>query len=172
MKKDKNVIVDIVISDELFVKILQDKFNSSTDYKLNTYMLCNDFINALKKTVFTKYQHHIVILDYFISSKDGSGLKNGIEVLKHIKETDPNIEVIMLSEEDDVKAASAATRVGALNFIKKNENSFMRLHNSIKWAVSERNLRRLKRQSRAALHLFLTIIVVIIIVVFFIYYLS
>lgn len=170
MKKDKNIIVDIVVNDELFVKIIKDKFESTTDYKIRTYLLCSDFIKELKKTIFTKYHHHIVILDYFISSEDGSDLSNGLEILKFIKETDPNIVVIMLSEKDEVEAASAATRIGAISFIKKNENSFMRIHNNIKWAVSERNLKRLRSQSRAALHIFLTIIVVIIIVVFIIYY--
>ncbi|MDF2437911.1 MAG: hypothetical protein K0Q95_2287 [Bacteroidota bacterium] len=60
----------------------------------------------------------VVILDYFLQGK------NGNEILKTIKELNPRTEVIMLSGNEDVGTAVESFRLGAKNFVVKNNNAW------------------------------------------------
>jgi len=51
--------------------------------------------------------------------------------------------------------------LGAVECIKKNENSFIRIHNTIKWIISNRAILDKKSQAKFALYIFLLILFVI-----------
>jgi DNA-binding NtrC family response regulator len=73
----------------------------------------------------------IIFLDYNFD-KAGPNAKNGIEILKTIKESDPNIEVVMFSGQDKIEVAVNTMKYGAFDYIVKNESSFHRSENAIK----------------------------------------
>ena len=67
-------------------------------------------------------QHtQIVILDYFL---DG---KNGLEILKAIKNVNPNTEVIMLSGNEDIAIAVKTFRAGAKDYVVKGTGSWRKI---------------------------------------------
>lgn len=66
-------------------------------------------------------QTDVVILDYFLSGK------NGNEILRSIKELNPRTEVIMLSSSESVETAVESFRLGAKNFVVKNNNAWRKL---------------------------------------------
>jgi two-component system response regulator AtoC len=69
-----------------------------------------------------------VILDHILSS---NGL-NGDGVLKKIKKKNDNINVIIISAQDDVKTATELMKLGAFDYIIKNEDmTFFNLENSL-----------------------------------------
>jgi len=68
-----------------------------------------------------------VILDYLI--KEGM---NGDEVLKRLKLNFPDIEVIILSGQEDVEIASSIIRNGATDYVVKNKMSFFNIGNTLK----------------------------------------
>jgi DNA-binding NarL/FixJ family response regulator len=71
--------------------------------------------DALKKIDDTT---NIVILDYLLEGK------NGLEILKLIKEKNPKTEVVMLSSNEDIALAIDSFRAGAKDYIVKGRGSW------------------------------------------------
>ena len=84
---------------------------------------------------------HMVILDYYLNEKGKTG-KNGVEVLKTIKDKFPNTEVIMHSSNEDVAVAIEAMKIGASDYIIKGTNSWKKLQLLVERTVTQpiRNL--------------------------------
>ena len=68
----------------------------------------------------------VIILDYLI--KEGM---NGDEVLKRIKLNYKDIEVIILSGQEDVDVATDIIRQGATDYVVKNKMSFFNIGNTL-----------------------------------------
>ncbi len=161
MKKDNNVIIYLVDDDEFQLKLLQNKFKNTTKYQLKTFKDGESFLEHLIKNPVSKKNIVIVILDYFLKTDQASSTKNGLEILKHIREINPQISVIMYSVSDDIDVATSAMHHGAINFIKKNENSFSRINNTINWIISEINLKRKRMHSKVTFRVFIGMVIVI-----------
>ncbi len=73
----------------------------------------------------------MVILDHFLNGK------NGLEVLKEIKEINPKTEVIMLSSNEDIALAIQTFRAGAKDYIIKGPSSWNKLTQLIHHVVTE-----------------------------------
>lgn len=75
----------------------------------------NDCINNLDKNP------DIVILDYEMKGIDG------IETLKRIKEYNSHIKVIMCSNQEDINIAIRSVKLGAVNYVRKNELAYNKI---------------------------------------------
>ncbi len=94
-------------------KYLDDTFGATI--KISTFY---DGESCLKNLT---DQTHIVVLDYFLNGK------NGIEVLKEIKNISPKTEVIMFTSNEDIATAIKAFRTGAKDYIVKGKDSWQKL---------------------------------------------
>jgi len=74
---------------------------------------------------------HVVILDYFMTGK------NGIDILKQIKTTNPKTEVIMLSSNEEMAVALEAFRAGAKDYVVKGDGYWKKIINLIGNVVSK-----------------------------------
>lgn len=72
----------------------------------------------------------IVILDFHLNAHLENA-KNGVEVLKEIKEISPETQVIMLSGQDKIDVAVDTMKYGAFDYIVKGESAFSRIENVI-----------------------------------------
>jgi len=63
--------------------------------------------------IFTKNSVDLILLDILLP--DG----NGLDLLANLKETDPNVEIIMVTAVNDVQAAVKAIKLGAYEYIIK-----------------------------------------------------
>lgn len=165
-KKDF-INIYLVDDDELHLRILLNKFNSTTNYNIHTFQNGEELLETLVKKKKSKKSIDIIILDYLLSVNGDH--KNGVEILKIIKEIYPEYEVIMLSGKGDIDTAISAMHHGALTFIEKSENSFPRLNNSIKWIVSEKRLKRRKQETIFSTKLFVIILLILLISSYIIY---
>lgn len=68
-----------------------------------------------------------IILDHILSDDDDK--LNGIDVLKHIKLYKSNINVIILSGQENTGIAATMMKEGAYDYIIKNEMTFFNLKN-------------------------------------------
>ncbi|MFH2142744.1 MAG: response regulator [Bacteroidota bacterium] len=166
--KDQKVYIYLIDDDELHLKILQGKFESSTTYELKAFQSGETFLDFILKNPIPKNVIPIVILDYFLRSKENEEAKNGVEILKLLKNINPNIEVIMLSAMDDVDIATAAMHYGAVTFVKKNENSFTRLNSNIQWIISQKDFEsKKKRHKRSRIYFVIVLSILLLLTVLF-----
>jgi DNA-binding NtrC family response regulator len=162
--KESDINIYIVDDDELLSKILRTKFEQTGDYRIISFVTGEEFLEYISKTQFIKRQIHIVILDYLLKSNTNPNAKNGIDILKSVRDLNRDIEVIMLSGLDDVDIATKTIKMGAVSFIKKNENSFLRVQNNVKFIISEKRLKLTRNQSQITRHTFFTLIALVLVV--------
>lgn len=91
---------------------IQNKFKG---IKISTFNDGESCIREVDKNT------NIVILDYYM---DG---KNGLDVLKEIKEINPKTEVVMLSSNNDLDVVIKSLRSGATDYVVKGPSSWSRL---------------------------------------------
>jgi DNA-binding NtrC family response regulator len=126
----------LIVDDERFIRITLDAALRSWGYET----LEAETV-AEGKQLFVEDDPDVVLLD--IDLPDGSGL----DLLREIKEQNPEIIVIMITANVDVENTIAALRGGAYDFIGKPiklEELRVTLHN----ALETRQLRREVRRSR------------------------
>ncbi len=87
----------------------------------------------------------IVILDYHLNGHN-TDAKNGVEILKTMKERHPETQVIMLSGQDKLDVAVDCMKYGAYDYVIKGETAFSRMENALN-NVSE--LHRMKTINNA-----------------------
>jgi DNA-binding NtrC family response regulator len=73
----------------------------------------------------------IVILDYFLEGK------NGLEILKSIKNANSNTEVIMLSGNEDIILAIETFRAGAIDYVLKGRGSWKKIIKLVNHIITE-----------------------------------
>ncbi len=166
--KESDINIYLVDDDELLNKILRTKFEQAGGYKIYSFTNGESFLEHFIKRKFNKKQIHIVILDYLLKSSDNLQTKNGLDILKTIREINPEVEVIMLSGVEDVDVAANAIKCGAISFVRKNENSFLRIQNNVKFIISEKRLKITKNQSFITKIIFFSLIAAVIL--FSVYY--
>ena len=159
--KDKNVNIYVVDDDVLLLKILDNKFKKTTNYNVFTFKSGEEFLQYYISNPVKKNQIQIVILDYNLSTKE-KGTKDGVEILKYIKEISQKVHVVVLSGYVTNLISEKMLRLGAAACIKKNENSYIRIQNTIKWIVSEQVIKNKKKQSKQTFLIFFLILMLIV----------
>lgn len=74
----------------------------------------------------------VVILDYFLENE------NGIDVLRSLMSLNPKLPVIFLSSQEYVSVAIRSLRLGASDYLEKNQLNFDKLINSIIIALEKK----------------------------------
>ena len=72
----------------------------------------------------------IIILDY---SSEGI---SGLDLMKKVKSTHPSIDFIFLSAQNDVEIAISIMKIGASDYVVKNDKAPVRLVRAIEQAIS------------------------------------
>jgi FixJ family two-component response regulator len=164
---EEEVVIYLIDDDEFITKILKTKFETSTNYKVLSFSSGEEFLEYVIKNKIPKMSLPIIILDYSLKTHKNYDAKDGIEILKIIKELYSDVEVIMISSFEDIDIATSSMHYGATSFVKKNENSFLRIHNTIKYTISRKKLEKTKKQSQLARKFFLILIITLIVLILF-----
>jgi two-component system response regulator AtoC len=117
--KNQSFKVFIVEDDTWYGSMLQHYLSLNPEYEVKRFESPNEFFAQL---------HHnpdVITLDYSLPDCDGS------EVLKKIKETNPEARVIIISGQEDVATAINLLKNGAFEYIVKDDETKDRLWNSI-----------------------------------------
>ncbi len=72
----------------------------------------------------------IMVLDYHLSGHVRDA-RNGVEILKQVKDRHPETQVIMLSGQDKLEVAVDSIKYGAYDYVVKGETAFSRMENAI-----------------------------------------
>jgi two-component system OmpR family response regulator len=104
----------------------------------------------------------IVILDYHLSAHDKNA-KNGVEILKAIKEAAPTTQVIILSGQDKINVAVDTMKYGAYDYVVKGESAFSRIENVINNASELHKMKVINKGYRNTIIMLVTVIALIIV---------
>ena len=109
----------VVEDDEWFQQLLIHNLELNPDHEIKAFGTGKEFLQHL-------HEHpQIVTLDYRLPDMDGE------EILKKIKEFDPEIEVIAISEQSEIGTAVNLIKAGAYDYIEKNNDIRDRLLNTV-----------------------------------------
>jgi DNA-binding NtrC family response regulator len=159
MQKTKNpliyVVQDSVIYKDLIVGYLQQKKFTN----IKTFKNGEECLKAI---------HHkpdIIVLDY---SFEGI---TGLELMKKVQLDHPEIDFIFLSGQNDVEVAVNIMKMGAADYIVKNEKAPENLFHSIKYLISATRSEKVKKGFQIGvigffIMLFLTIMIIILMTIF------
>ena len=125
----KSFLIHVVEDNEYYNKLLVHTLSLNPDYEIRSFYTAKDFLNALHE------QPNVVTLDYRLPDQSGK------EVLEKIKKSYPDIEVIMISDQEDIEVAVELLKAGAYDYIVKSEDLRGRLLNIINHVRSNSSLK-------------------------------
>jgi DNA-binding NarL/FixJ family response regulator len=126
MKKISPYPIFLVEDNKVYLKTLKIYLHAHLKFNIRIHT----FSNGEECLRNLKLDPAIIVLDYFLNDKIKNA-RSGIEILKKIKMTNPEVKVVILSAQDNIKVATDTMKYGAFDYISKNENAFIRIENAI-----------------------------------------
>ncbi len=144
---ENKTLVYIIDDNPLFQRVMERKFQTLSPFRVMTFSSGEDFIEYIKQNRLPKSILQIAICDYNFLNKIGKQM-NGIEIIKEIRKINPNIKIILTSQDDDKDIINKALSIDKTNisFILKNEQNFELFHDQVRLLVSEHTVKILKRR--------------------------
>jgi DNA-binding NtrC family response regulator len=130
MYENDPVSIFLVEDDPAYSKFLQYVLSLNPDFEVTTFETGQDCLDNLHK------KPAIISLDFSLPDI------NGDEVLKAIREFDPEIKVIIVSAQEEVGTAIKLLKLGAYDYITKDEETKDLLLNAINNARKNISLTR------------------------------
>lgn len=124
------VKIFVVEDDPTYSKFLKFVLGLNPDFEVTFFTTAKEFIHNLHK------RPAIVTLDYSLPDMPGE------KVLKEIKDFDPDISVIIISAQEKIGTAVELLKIGAFDYISKDEEAKDRILNSINNARNKTSLIR------------------------------
>ncbi len=119
MMEVKNIKIFVVEDDEWYRRLLVHNLSMNPDYEIQGFGTGKDCLDNL-------YQNpDVITLDYRLPDM------KGLEVLKQIKEINEDIQVILISEQDDIEVVVDLLKHGAYDYIVKSKDIRERLLNTV-----------------------------------------
>ena len=116
---EKQFQVFVVEDNDWYNQLLVHTLSLNPDYQVHSFQKGEDFLNKLDMGP------DVVTLDYRLPDM------TGIEVLRRIKNINPDIQVIMISEQADINVVVDLLKEGAYDYIVKSNDIRERLLNTI-----------------------------------------
>lgn len=117
--ENKPFIIYVVEDNEWYNKLLVHNLSLNPDFVVKSFLNGKDLIDALGK------KPDVITLDYRLPDINGESL------LTKIKDYDSNIEVIIISEQEEIETAVDLLKAGAYDYIVKSKNIKDRLVNTV-----------------------------------------
>lgn len=107
---EANFLIYVVEDNEWYNRLLVHSLSLNPDYTVKGFHSGKDFLQELDKGP------AVVTLDYGLPDIDGK------ELLDRIKEYDPSIEVIIISEQEKIETAVSLLKNGAYDYLVKSKD--------------------------------------------------
>ncbi len=116
---EKPLKIFVVEDNEWYNKLLVHTLSLNPDYEVKSFFNGGDFLNCLYESP------DIVTLDYRLPDI------TGLEVLKRIRQENSDIQVILISEQEDINMVVNLLKLGAYDYITKSDDIKDRLLNTV-----------------------------------------
>lgn len=129
-KEDIKPVIFIVEDNELYSLSLDFGLSHAGNYNVQAFTSGEECIKNLHKNP------DVIVLDYYLPGR------NGLEILKEIKQTHPDIPVIMMSSQNDIQIAVDLLKEGAYDYIIKSKYATFKLNSSIEQILGYRKINK------------------------------
>jgi len=109
----------VVEDDEWYNRLLVHTLSLNPDYEIESFFNATDCLKSLDKSP------DVVTLDYRLPDM------KGLEALRRIREINDEIQVILISEQDDIEVVVELLKQGAYDYIVKSKDIRERLLNTV-----------------------------------------
>jgi two-component system response regulator AtoC len=116
---EKPLKIFVVEDNEWYNKLLVYTLSLNPDYEVKSFFNAGDFLKCLGESP------DIVTLDYRLPDL------SGLEVLKRIRQENNEVQVILISEQEDINLVVTLLKLGAYDYITKSDDIKERLLNTI-----------------------------------------
>jgi CheY-like chemotaxis protein len=120
---NKQKLIFVVDDDPIVTKLVVKRFASEI-YRIEAFDYGEDCLKELHK------KPDLIILDYYFYKTDQK-VMNGMEVFDRIKETNPDVPVIMLSGQEKGEIVLELARKGIDDYVIKDNNLIDNLNASM-----------------------------------------
>jgi two-component system, OmpR family, response regulator len=116
----------LVVDDEPMQReMLREHLSKMSGYEILDFGTGEECMAAVKARKPT-----IVFLDYYLNNEVKDAM-DGLQVLKEIKEIEPETDVVMISGQDKIEVAVNTMKYGAFDYIVKGEGAFHRAEKTV-----------------------------------------
>lgn len=127
---ERSFKIFVVEDDEWYNRLLVHNLSLNPDYEIESFSNGKDFLDNLHKNP------DVVTLDYRLPDM------LGLDILKKIKEVNDDIQVILISGQDDIGVVVDLLKLGAYDYIVKSNDIRERLLNTVNNIVKGNRLKR------------------------------
>ena len=117
---EKPFKIFVVEDSEWYNRLLVHTLSLNPDFEIKSFFNGKDFLNSLFESP------DIVTLDYRLPDF------TGLELLKRIREENNDVQVILISEQEDINTVVSLLKMGAYDYISKSDDIKDRLTNTVK----------------------------------------
>jgi len=144
-------------------EMLKDYLNERFIYEIKTFDNGEDMLQNMHMNP------EIVVLDYHLSAHKPDA-RNGVQILKLIKDKYPETQVIMLSGQDKIDVAIDSMKYGAYDYIVKGETAFSRTENILNNVSELHKVKTINKAYRKTIALLSIVIGLIILGTLYLYF--
>jgi two-component system response regulator AtoC len=130
MQKNFITRIFLIDDDEMYSMIIKESIEQNDLYDVQVFKSGEEFFNNIH------LNPDVVIIDYNLPGM------SGIEILKKLKQYNPDIATIILSGQDKVEVVVDAYNSGANNYIIKGDRVIVELNHAIKNLSTNSSLRK------------------------------
>ena len=117
---DKPFKIFVVEDSEWYNRLLVHTLSLNPDFEIKNFSNGRDFLNSLSESP------DMVTLDYRLPDI------SGLDLLRRIKEENSDIQVVLISEQEDINTVVNLLKLGAYDYITKSDDIKDRLLNTIR----------------------------------------
>jgi two-component system response regulator AtoC len=117
---EKPFKIFVVEDSEWYNRLLVHTLSLNPDFEIKSFFNGKDFLNSLFESP------DIVTLDYRLPDF------TGLELLKRIREENNEVQVILISEQEDINTVVSLLKMGAYDYISKSDDIKDRLTNTVR----------------------------------------
>lgn len=146
-----------------FTSAINNSIDNPERYIIKTFTSGEKFIDHLYDIKYRRNDIYIVFLGYKYFDEGNNTLMNGVEILEATKAFNDDVEVVMLTGDDEGSYGSYVMKSGAYAFIPKNENIHLRINNIIMGIISQKRLSQKRHSFNLSLKIIAGYIILVII---------
>lgn len=164
MKKSLIAPISLYIVDDqsFYVDDLKMRYSDSAKYSTTSFSTLHRFIDHLSQQKFLKKTIKISVISL---KKAANGESTPELVIGKLLSLFPDLNIIKITDEKEMPKDEFYKRSGNVTFVKRSENTLLRVDNSIKYIIGKRTLEFKEYQRKIANRLFLVSIFLFLILV-------